>query len=72
MAIIMILQGGGISKSDTLESLAEQIVDGWLNSSGHKKNMLNSKWEETGVGVYITGGGEYTVSYRVIQIFVKK
>lgn len=66
------LQGGGISKSDTLESLAEQIVDGWLNSSGHKKNMLNSKWEETGVGVYITGGGEYTVSYRVIQIFVKK
>ena len=66
------LQGGGISKSDTLESLAEQIVDGWLNSSGHKKNMLNSKWEETGVGVYITGGGEYTISYRVIQIFIKK
>lgn len=66
------LQGGGISKSDTLESLSEQIVDGWLNSSGHKKNMLNSKWEETGVGVYITGGGEYTISYRVIQIFIKK
>lgn len=66
------LAGTSVHYGSTLESLAEETVDGWLKSSGHKKNLLDSKWEETGVGVYKTGGGEYTISYRVIQIFIKK
>ena len=66
------LQGGGIFKSDTLEKLAEQIVKGWLDSPGHKRNLMKDKWEETGVGVYISGGGDYTISYKVIQVFIKR
>ena len=67
-----IFGGTCVLYGSSLESLAEESVDGWLKSFGHKKNLLDSKWEETGVGVYKTGGGEYTISYRVIQIFIKK
>ena len=49
-----------------LDVYKRQVVDGWLNSSGHKKNMLDSKWKETGVGVYITEYG-----YDVSQLYIK-
>ena len=48
-----------------LEETAEDAVNGWMNSSGHKRNILNSKWTETGVGVYIEGS-----KMRVIQLFI--
>lgn len=28
-----------------------QVMDGWMNSSGHRANILNSKFTEIGVGV---------------------
>ncbi|MCC2821011.1 CAP domain-containing protein [Lachnoclostridium pacaense] len=61
------LAGGGIFNNDTLEDLAEEIVNGWWKSSGHKKNMLDSRWEETGVGVSINGN-----VYNVSQLFIKR
>lgn len=33
----------------------QQVVDGWMNSSGHRKNILNCGLTEIGVG-YLTGG----------------
>ena len=66
------LQGGGIFADDTLENLAKQIVGGWLNSPGHKRNLMKDIWKETGVGVYITGGGENTTGYTVIQVFIER
>ncbi len=60
------IHGGGIFKTDTAESLSVESFEGWINSSAHKKNMLNSEWEETGVGVCINETG-----YSVVQIFIK-
>ena len=60
------LAGRGDLNAYTVDDFAKKAVDGWLSSSGHKKNMMDSRWKETGVGVYITDYG-YTVS----QLFIK-
>ena len=53
-------------KFNTFEKVAESVSNGWFNSSGHKANMMNSRFEETGVGVYTGEDGIY-----IIQIFIK-
>lgn len=60
------IAGRGYLNANTVDDFARKAVDGWMNSSGHKKNLLDSRWEVTGVGVYITDYG-YTVS----QLFIK-
>ena len=51
---------GTIAYGYTYTSLAENLagnssdtgaVNAWMNSSGHKTNMLNSKYKKTGIGV---------------------
>ena len=60
------LAGRGYLNAHTVYDFAKKVVDGWLNSPKHKKNMLNPKWKETGVGVYITEYG-----YDVSQLYIK-
>lgn len=60
------LAGLGDLNAYTVDDFAKKAVTGWLNSSGHKKNMMDSRWKETGVGVYITDYG-YTVSQFFID-----
>ena len=33
--------------------LASQIVNGWMNSPGHRENILGSKYDKIGIGVFI-------------------
>ena len=40
---------------------SEQIVDGWLNSPGHRRNMLHPRIEEFGVGITQGPRGPYWV-----------
>jgi len=35
------------------EELARDAVKGWLNSSGHKRNLLDKRYERTGMGASI-------------------
>ncbi len=37
----------------TNEEIAFIAVDGWMNSEGHRKNILNSNFDREGIGVYI-------------------
>ena len=60
------IHGGGLFKTDTVKTLSIESIEGWLSSVGHKQNMLNDKWEETGVGVCISDKG-----YSVVQMFIK-
>jgi len=44
----------------------EAVVDGWMNSPGHKANILNERFTQLGVGV--SKNDENT--YQWVQIFV--
>lgn len=37
--------------------LPEDAIRGWLNSPGHRDNLLRSSWREIGLGYYVGGGG---------------
>ena len=37
----------------------EQVVNGWMNSEGHRKNILSSSFSKIGVGCYSNGGTLY-------------
>ena len=37
----------------------EQVVQGWMNSEGHRKNILSSSFTKIGVGCYEKGGVLY-------------
>lgn len=61
----------GIKKTAAGENIAEyyqtpaQVMDGWMNSPGHKANILNNKFTGLAVGIAESGGKKYWV-----QIFV--
>ncbi len=38
---------------NTLEDIAETTVEGWMNSPGHRKNILTPVWLREGIGVFI-------------------
>ncbi|MEU6932440.1 CAP domain-containing protein [Streptomyces sp. NPDC046374] len=38
-----------------------EAVDGWMNSEGHRKNILNCAFREMGVGVNLTSNGPWWV-----------
>lgn len=50
------------------QKTAEEVMQSWLNSSGHRANILSSKYTELGVGYY--KGGTYGVYWT--QTFVGK
>jgi len=37
---------------------ADSVVNGWLKSKGHRKN-IETKYTHTGIGVYISSSGKY-------------
>lgn len=39
---------------NTAEDLAKQSVKGWMNSSGHRRNILEKNYTESGVGIAIS------------------
>lgn len=49
------------------KELAETIVAGWMNSTGHRENILNANYTDLGVGVY-----EYGNYYYATQVFLSK
>lgn len=46
---------------------AERVVESWMNSSGHRTNLLNKNWRETGIGITVTDSG----TYYFTQVFIK-
>jgi uncharacterized protein YkwD len=39
---------------NSLEKIANFTVEGWMNSPGHRKNILDSKYDREGIGVAIS------------------
>ncbi|GAB6179087.1 hypothetical protein JCM14036_04060 [Desulfotomaculum defluvii] len=47
----------------------EQVMQDWMNSSGHRANILNAKYNEIGVGVYQSYSG---YGYIWVQEFARR
>ena len=47
---------GGVSDAD---ALATQFMNNWMNSQGHRENILSSNFTSVGVGVYKSGNRVY-------------
>jgi uncharacterized protein YkwD len=47
---------------------ATHAITLWMNSSGHRRNMLRSNWDEGGLGVSVTGAGEFYFT----QVFIRR
>lgn len=50
----------------TMQEVSDYAVSNWMNSSKHKKNLLDGRWEETGIGIYQDGR-----FFHIIQIFIR-
>ena len=50
------------------QTTAEAVMQDWMNSSGHRANILNSSYTEIGVGYY--SGGSYRTEW--VQLFIGK
>jgi len=46
----------------TQEELAIKAVTGWMNSSGHKQNIVTPYWKQEGIGVGISVSGDVYVT----------
>ncbi|MFG2776109.1 CAP domain-containing protein [Streptomyces sp. NPDC048350] len=42
------------------QSTPEQVMEGWMNSPGHRANILNCDFKEIGIGVHSEGGPYWT------------
>lgn len=68
------LQDFGVHYSSAGENIAagqktpEEVMQAWLNSSGHRANILNANFTELGVGFY--QGGNYGVYWT--QLFISE
>lgn len=47
---------GGVSDAN---ALAQQFMTNWMNSQGHKENILSTNYSSIGVGVYKIGNKVY-------------
>ena len=70
------IRGENLSKTPTrrlipdpylsLQEVCEWTVSGWMESPGHRENIVESRYNETGVGVSVSEGGKYLY---ITQIF---
>lgn len=44
------------------EQLAARTVEGWMNSSGHRKNILDQHWGHEGIGIHIAPGNKVYIT----------
>ena len=49
---------GEVVVMDSQQEVIDYLMDSWKESSGHNRNMLKSKWEMVGVGVYVEDNGD--------------
>ncbi len=53
----------------TPEEIAEAAVDGWMNSTNHRKNIMLPGLDESGIGVTYDAGNE---SFYFTQLFITR
>ena len=47
---------------NSVQEIALRTVDGWMNSPGHRKNILTAHWHQEGIGVEIGPGNNVYIT----------
>jgi uncharacterized protein YkwD len=56
-------------KCENYPDIVEESVTGWMQSPGHRENILNDQVEEAGIGIYKVSGKD---EYYITQDFIKR
>ncbi|WP_266074776.1 CAP domain-containing protein [Haladaptatus caseinilyticus] len=48
----------GTVRYTTERELARGLVNQWMNSQGHRENILTDAWQNEGIGIYVTDDGK--------------
>jgi uncharacterized protein YkwD len=64
--IVFSAVGENLFQSTNLPNPVERSVEGWMNSPGHRENILRSVYTETGVGIWRDGN-----TYYITQLFMR-
>ncbi len=59
--------GENIAFIKGFDNPADTVVEKWLGSAGHKKNLLGPEWTETAIGLAVTPDGKYYFT----QVFIR-
>lgn len=51
------------------QTTPKEVVDAWMNSEGHRKNILNPNFTKIGIGYYYNSSTQY--KYHWSQMFIK-
>lgn len=64
--IFYLMLGENLFMCTNVPQPAPSAVQGWMNSPGHRKNILRPEYRETGIGVWRKGN-----SYYMTQLFMR-
>ena len=67
--IVFTVSAENLFTSNEFTEIAEESIRRWMESPGHRDNILNADVTETGVGVYKAAGDN---NYYVTQEFIKR
>ncbi len=59
----------GSSRPVSEEALASKAVDAWMNSPGHRQNILNTQFHLEGIGVAFDSSSDFKNSFYITQDF---
>ena len=51
--------GENIAYNRGYENPAASAVERWMQSPSHRENLLNNRWQESGIGIAVTEDGTY-------------
>jgi len=60
--------GENIAYNRGYDNPFESVVESWMKSPGHRENILNGRWQKSGVGIAVTPEG----AYYFTQVFLRK
>ena len=56
------------TKYFTFEQLAQNATQGWMNSTGHRENILHEGYDEAGMGVYVFNNSFYFTQDFIVRV----
>jgi uncharacterized protein YkwD len=59
--------GENIAFMKGYENPQQRVVEKWMDSPGHKRNLLNPDWTEAAIGLSVTPDGKYYFT----QVFIR-